>query len=83
MVGATEGFSRLMPQKADEQESLRCENFVEMLDPWTSGWEGRKWSKKESDELRTETLQEHVLHRGRVIRHACWQLGVALMYCDR
>jgi len=42
MVGATEGFSRLMPWRADEQESLRCENFVEMLDPWTSGWEGRK-----------------------------------------
>jgi len=44
MVGATEGFSRLMPWRADEQESLRCENFVEMLDPDA----GKDWGLEEA-----------------------------------
>lgn len=53
-----------MQWKADEWECLGCGKFVEMLDSWTSGQEGRKWNKRGSDEQRFS--QDQRVHRGRI-----------------
>lgn len=76
IVGATESFSRWKQWKADERESLGCDEFVEMLDCRTSGLEGRRWSKKKSDELEQRLSQDQILHRERVVKLACWRLGL-------